>query len=103
MSRTAGLTLIGVFAEIYHPVGDAMPVAATSQIGRTPGINGVYGGFGFLGACRPRVPHLRGRAHLPGRTPERPGRRSVLNPAGQNGQSGRKFGLRFPRRLAIPS
>ncbi len=43
----AGLTLIGVFAAIYHPVGTAMLVATTSQIGRTLGINGVYGNMGL--------------------------------------------------------
>ena len=43
----AGLTLIGAFAAIYHPVGTAMLVANTSQVGRTLGINGVYGNMGL--------------------------------------------------------
>lgn len=43
----AGLTLIGAFAAIYHPVGTAMLVANTSQLGRTLGINGVYGNMGL--------------------------------------------------------
>ena len=43
----AGLTLIGAFAAIYHPVGTAMLVANTAQLGRTLGINGVYGNMGL--------------------------------------------------------
>lgn len=45
----AGLTLIGAFAAIYHPVGTAMLVAnaSTSQLGRTLGVNGVYGNMGL--------------------------------------------------------
>lgn len=45
----AGLTLIGAFAAIYHPVGTAMLVAnaSPSQLGRTLGKNGVYGNMGL--------------------------------------------------------
>jgi len=43
----AGLTLIGAFAAIYHPVGTAMLVANTAQVGRTLGVNGVYGNLGL--------------------------------------------------------
>jgi MFS family permease len=45
----AGLTLIGAFAAIYHPVGTAMLVANASpaKLGRTLGINGVYGNMGL--------------------------------------------------------
>ncbi len=43
----AGLTLVGVFASIYHPVGTAMLVANASQVGRTLGVNGVYGNLGL--------------------------------------------------------
>jgi MFS family permease len=43
----AGLTLVGAFAAIYHPVGTAMLVANTSQLGRTLGVNGVYGNMGL--------------------------------------------------------
>ena len=43
----AGLTLIGAFAAIYHPVGTAMLVANAAQLGRTLGINGVYGNMGL--------------------------------------------------------
>ncbi|MGC2518833.1 MAG: MFS transporter, partial [Burkholderiales bacterium] len=41
-----GLTLIGVFAAIYHPVGIAMLVANQPNVGRTLGVNGVYGNAG---------------------------------------------------------
>jgi len=43
----AGLTLIGAFAAIYHPVGTAMLVANASKVGSTLGVNGVYGNMGL--------------------------------------------------------
>ena len=36
----AGLTLIGLFAAIYHPVGIAWIVASAHKQGMTLGING---------------------------------------------------------------
>jgi MFS family permease len=42
----AGLTAIGVFGAIYHPVGIAMLVSNTPTLGRTLGVNGVYGNLG---------------------------------------------------------
>jgi len=42
----AGLTLIGVFASIYHPVGTAMLTANADRLGRALGINGVWGNLG---------------------------------------------------------
>ena len=47
----AGLTLIGAFASIYHPVGTAMLVAASDRMGRDIGINGVWGNMGIAGAA----------------------------------------------------
>ena len=41
-----GLTLIGVFAAIYHPVGIAMLVAHRENVGRVLGVNGVFGNAG---------------------------------------------------------
>jgi MFS family permease len=41
-----GLTLIGVFAAIYHPVGIAMLVANRDNVGRILGVNGVFGNVG---------------------------------------------------------
>jgi MFS family permease len=41
-----GLTFIGVFAAIYHPVGIAMLVANQPNVGRTLGVNGVFGNVG---------------------------------------------------------
>jgi len=46
-----GLTLIGVFASIYHPVAIAWLVGATEQPGKVLGINGVYGAVGVGGAA----------------------------------------------------
>lgn len=46
-----GLTLIGTFASIYHPVGIALVVAGAKSRGRALGINGVFGNVGTaLGA-----------------------------------------------------
>ena len=41
-----GLTLIGLFASIYHPVGIAWIVAWANKKGMTLGINGVFGNAG---------------------------------------------------------
>jgi MFS family permease len=41
-----GLTGIGVFAAIYHPVGIAMLVANRENVGRVLGVNGVFGNAG---------------------------------------------------------
>ena len=41
-----GLTLVGVFAAIYHPVGIAMLVANRENVGRILGVNGVFGNVG---------------------------------------------------------
>jgi MFS family permease len=42
----AGLTCMGVFASIYHPVGISMLVAGHDKVGKLLGINGVYGNLG---------------------------------------------------------
>jgi MFS family permease len=47
----AGLTLIGVFAAIYHPIGIAMLVGGRDNVGRTLGINGVAGNLGVAFAA----------------------------------------------------
>ena len=41
-----GLTLIGVFASIYHPVGIALVVSGAERVGRRLGVNGVWGNMG---------------------------------------------------------
>jgi MFS family permease len=41
-----GLTLIGVFGAIYHPVGIAMLVSGRDKVGRVLGVNGVFGNLG---------------------------------------------------------
>jgi MFS family permease len=41
-----GLTLVGVFAAIYHPVGITMLVANRENVGRVLGVNGVFGNVG---------------------------------------------------------
>lgn len=43
---TIGLTLIGVFASIYHPVGIALVSENAATVGRDLGINGVFGNMG---------------------------------------------------------
>ncbi|HUK06905.1 MAG TPA: MFS transporter [Stellaceae bacterium] len=48
----ASLTLVGAFAAIYHPVGTAMLTAhATERLGRTIGVNGVWGNLGVAFAA----------------------------------------------------
>jgi len=66
-----GLTLIGAFASIYHPVGIAWLLAWVQRQGMALGINGVFGGMGsalapvFVGAM---IDHVSWRAAflLPG-------------------------------------
>ena len=41
-----GLSLIGLFASIYHPVGIAWLVACARRQGLTLGVNGVFGHLG---------------------------------------------------------
>ncbi len=42
----AALLLLGVFSAIYHPIGSAMIVANSKQLGRALGVNGVWGNIG---------------------------------------------------------
>jgi MFS family permease len=51
VSLAIGLTLIGVFASIYHPVGIAMLVSGKENVGKTLGVNGVYGNAGLAFAA----------------------------------------------------
>jgi MFS family permease len=46
-----GLTLVGAFAAIYHPVGIAMLVAAPQNMGRMLGWNGLWGNLGLAAAA----------------------------------------------------
>lgn len=46
-----GLTLVGVFAAIYHPVGTAMLVAHAQNRGHEIGINGMWGNLGVAFAA----------------------------------------------------
>ena len=47
----AGLSAIGLFAAIYHPVGIAMLVKDETRLGLTLGINGVAGNLGLAFAA----------------------------------------------------
>ena len=47
----AGLTVTGMFAAIYHPVGIAMLVAAPKNLGRALGWNGLWGNLGLATAA----------------------------------------------------
>ena len=47
----AGLTLIGLFAAIYHPVAIAAVVQLAQGSGRAIAVNGVWGNMGFAGAA----------------------------------------------------
>jgi len=46
-----GLTLVGMFAAIYHPVGIAMLVASPQNMGRALGWNGLWGNLGLAAAA----------------------------------------------------
>jgi MFS family permease len=48
---SVGLTFIGLFASIYHPVGTAMLTACADRLGREIGINGVWGNTGVAFAA----------------------------------------------------
>ncbi|MEL6962621.1 MAG: MFS transporter [Pseudomonadota bacterium] len=65
------LTLIGLFASIYHPVALAWVVGASKRPGRALGINGVYGAIGtasaaLLAGFLADVIHWRSAFILPG-------------------------------------
>ncbi len=45
------LTLLGLFAAIYHPVGTALLVDTAPHLGRAIGLNGVWGNVGVAGAA----------------------------------------------------
>ena len=46
-----GLSLVGLFASIYHPVGIAMLVEGREKVGKLLGVNGVAGNFGLAAAA----------------------------------------------------
>jgi MFS family permease len=46
-----GLTLIGLFAAIYHPVGIALVVSGADRVGSALGVNGVWGNLGVAFAA----------------------------------------------------
>ena len=58
----AGLTLVGAFAAIYHPVGIAMLVAAPEKMGKVLGWNGLWGNLGlaFAALLTGALVHLAG-------------------------------------------
>ena len=43
-----GLSGIGIFASIYHPVGMSWLVSRTSKTGTALGFNGLFGSIGFF-------------------------------------------------------
>lgn len=51
LQLAAGLTAMGLFAAIYHPVGTALLVDAAPRLGRAIGANGVWGNVGVAGAA----------------------------------------------------
>lgn len=46
-----GLTSIGLFAAIYHPVGIAWVVRSARERGKALGINGIFGSFGIASSA----------------------------------------------------
>ncbi|MDE0808214.1 MAG: MFS transporter [Alphaproteobacteria bacterium] len=47
----AALTLVGMFAAIYHPVGLAMVSQGGGEVGRRLGVNGVWGNMGVAASA----------------------------------------------------
>jgi MFS family permease len=45
------LGAVGLFASIYHPVGLSLLVVDPAKLGRTLGLNGVFGNLGIAGAA----------------------------------------------------
>ncbi len=45
------LIVVGLFAAIYHPVGLSLLVVDQAKLGRTLGLNGVFGNLGIAGAA----------------------------------------------------
>lgn len=45
------LIVVGLFAAIYHPVGLSLLVVDPAKLGRTLGLNGVFGNLGIAGAA----------------------------------------------------
>jgi membrane fusion protein, multidrug efflux system len=51
VSLAIGLTAIGLFASIYHPVGTAYLVRLAARTGAALGVNGVFGNLGVAAAA----------------------------------------------------
>lgn len=51
LALAVGLTVMGVFGSIYHPIGNAMLVTTRERMGRTLGINGLWGNMGLAAAA----------------------------------------------------
>lgn len=47
----AGITAMGVFGSIYHPVGTALLTAHADKLGQAIGVNGVWGNLGIAFAA----------------------------------------------------
>ncbi len=45
------MSVMGLFAAIYHPVGLSLLVADPARVGRALGLNGVFGNLGIAGAA----------------------------------------------------
>lgn len=71
VSLAFGLTVIGALAAIYHPVGIAMLVSNQPNVGRTLGVNGVFGNAGLafaalLAGALAELVHWRAAFIVPG-------------------------------------
>lgn len=51
VALAAGLTAVGLFGSIYHPIGNAMLVTTRDGMGRTLGVNGLWGNMGLASAA----------------------------------------------------
>lgn len=106
VSLAIGLTLIGVFASIYHPVGIAMLVSGKTQVGKTLGVNGVYGNAGLafaalLAGALADLIHWRAAFFVPGIATIAIGIAfaATVREAPRPAAVARKADVRFPRAL----
>ena len=102
----AGLTLIGLFASIYHPVGVAMVVQGVENVGLRLGVNGVAGNLGVAAAALTagalaELIHWRAAFIVPGAVSVATGIGFFFFALGDKGAEGKSQGNKGRQRVQI--
>ena len=102
----AGLTLIGLFASIYHPVGVAMVVQGVENVGLRLGVNGVAGNLGVAAAALTagalaELIHWRAAFIVPGAVSVATGIGFFFFALGDKGAEGKSQGTKGRQRAQI--